>query len=97
MASRPAHVVDKSVVPSSFRKRATGKSLRSDARQSGEITRSVTIHWDVAAIIRGSMIGLAAVLFAVATLVVALRGGTNYPMTTGIQAIGNLDSGDRFR
>lgn len=90
MASRPALVVDKPVAPPSRRKRGADKSVGFDASKLHTTTRNVTIHWDVAAIVRWSLIGLAAVLVAMATLVVALRDGTNYPTTTGIEAIGTF-------
>jgi hypothetical protein len=90
MASRPTLAADKPVASPSRRKHAAGKWIGSDASWPHPNTRSVTIHWDIAAIVRWSLIGLAAVLVALATLVVALRDSTNYPTTTGVRAIGTL-------
>jgi hypothetical protein len=57
--------------------------------------RSVTIHCDVAAVVRWSLFGVAAVVLAVASLVVALRGDTNYPTTIGIEAVGATVAGSK--
>lgn len=93
MASRPTLAADKPVASPSRREHTAGKRAGPDTSRPHANTRSVTIHWDVAAIVRWSLIGLAAVLVALATLVVALRDGTNYPTTTGVHAIGTLVAG----
>ncbi len=47
------------------------------------VERKVTVHYDVAAMLRA----IAFVLFASAFVIVAWNGGTNYPTTASINAI----------
>lgn len=96
MATRPALVADSPAAPASQRKRAAGES-RGTIRKAKEASQTVTVHYDVAAIVRWAFFGLAALVFAAAFFVVAWRGGTNYPTTTGIQAIATAISGSDNR
>jgi len=88
MASRPTLVAETDAAPSSRRSKAAEKTGGMTPTQATGQTRATTIYCDVAATVRWSLFGLAAVLFALAFFVIAWRGGSNYPTTTGIQAIG---------
>lgn len=89
MASRPTLVTEPPAAPSSRRPRTVAGA----AVVESPSTRSVTVLCDVAAIVRWSLFGLAAVIIALATLVVAWRGGDNYPATTAIKAARSIDGG----
>lgn len=83
MVTRPTPQSDVNVTPVSWREHAVSALDDSDISQATETTRTVTVLLDVAAVVRG----LACVLLALAILIVAWRGGTNYPTTSAIQAI----------
>lgn len=90
MASRPTLVTDTPADPPNGRTPAAAKTVGGKSIANQTTSRAITIHCDVAATVRWSLIGLAAIVIAATFLVVACRGGTNYPTTTGIAALGSL-------
>jgi hypothetical protein len=90
MASRLDLAAENNATPPSRRSKAAGKTAGAKSTFSAGQTCSTTIHWDVAAVVRWALFGTAAVVLAIATLIIAIRGEENYPAATAIKAIGSV-------
>lgn len=88
MAPRPTLVAEADTALQGRRKQASDNLAGASSKVGQPAERTVTVHYDVAAIVRAAFYGLASVLLALTFLIVAWQGGTNYPTTSTINAVG---------
>lgn len=94
MANQPPPVGKVAVAEVKRQDTPSARAARLNNQPAAQAERNVTVHYDVAAIVRSALIELATVVFASAFFVVAWRGGTNYPTTPAVVAATKFAAGE---